>query len=223
MSISYPCLYLSTPLFCYSISSYAYSYPISYYYSYRLLSFLYSPSHSTSYFHSFSCQHTLSSPFIHSVPVLFFSPYCILSHSILPHYSTPILIHPLIILPIHSFPHHPLSPILFSFHPSSISISTPLSYTLLPLSFTNTLFYSILYFYSPLCSQTPIYYHSTPLTASPHPSLYHYPLPHSFAHTPFCSFSSLLSFVLSTRTIFFTIPIHFPIIYLFQSLLPPYH
>ena len=47
-----------------------------------------------------------------------------------------ILIHPLIILPIHSFP-HPLSPILFSFHPSSYSISTPLSYTLLPLSFTS--------------------------------------------------------------------------------------
>ncbi|KAK8807868.1 hypothetical protein WA588_006356, partial [Blastocystis sp. NMH] len=33
-----------------------------------------------------------------------------------------ILIHPLIILPIHSFPHHPLSPILFSFHPSFYSI-----------------------------------------------------------------------------------------------------
>ena len=47
-----------------------------------------------------------------------------------------ILIHPLIILPIHSFP-HPLSPILFSFHPSSYSISTPLSYTLIHLSSTN--------------------------------------------------------------------------------------
>ncbi len=46
-----------------------------------------------------------------------------------------LLIHPLIILPIHSFP-HPLSPILFSFHPSSISISTPLSFPLLPLSST---------------------------------------------------------------------------------------
>ncbi|KAK8799396.1 hypothetical protein WA588_006571, partial [Blastocystis sp. NMH] len=33
-----------------------------------------------------------------------------------------ILIHPLIILPIHSFPQHPLSPILFSFHPSFYSI-----------------------------------------------------------------------------------------------------
>ena len=47
-----------------------------------------------------------------------------------------LLIHPLIILPIHSFPHHPLSPILFSFHPSSYSISTPLSFPLLPLSST---------------------------------------------------------------------------------------
>ena len=47
-----------------------------------------------------------------------------------------ILIHPLIILPIHSFP-HPLSPILFSFHPSSYSISTPLSFPLLPLSSTS--------------------------------------------------------------------------------------
>ena len=48
-----------------------------------------------------------------------------------------LLIHPLIILPIHSFPHHPLSPILFLFHPSSYSISTPLSFPLLPLSSTS--------------------------------------------------------------------------------------
>ena len=76
--------------------------------------------------------------------------------SILPHYSTPFsfilsfpfsfsLHHLPITLPIHSFP-HPLSPILFSFHPSSISISIPLSFPLLPLSFTNH--YRILSFYS---------------------------------------------------------------------------
>ena len=86
-----------------------------------------------------------------------------------------ILIHPLIILPIHSFP-HPLSPILFSFHSSSISISTPLSYTLLPLSFTNTLLfdslllffslfpYSFLFpFYSSYCFSSPL---SLPLSSS---------------------------------------------------------
>ena len=93
--------------------------------------------------------------------------------------------HLLIILPIHSFP-HPLSPILFSFHPSSYSISIPLSYTLLPLSFTSH--YRILSFYSSLCSQTPFYSHS------PHSSLYHYPIPYSFTQHLFNSFSSLLSF-----------------------------
>ena len=81
-----------------------------------------------------------------------------------------LLIHPLIILPIHSFP-HPLSPILFSFHPSSISISTPLSYTLLPLSFTNhslirfspSILFSSLFpdsflfpFYSSYCFSSPL-------------------------------------------------------------------
>ena len=99
-----------------------------------------------------------------------------------------ILIHPLIILPIHSFP-HPLSPILFSFHPSSYSISTPLSFPLLPLSFTNhyrirfspsiLLFVPILLlfsFYSSYCFSSPFY---------------HYPLPYSFTQHLFCSFSSL--------------------------------
>ena len=115
-----------------------------YTYSYRRLSFLYSPSHSTSHFHSFSSQHTLSSLFFYAIPFLFCNPYfspsslIILLHFHSSSHSLSLSFHHLlIILPIHSFTHHPLSPILFSFHPSSYSISTPLSFPLLPLSSTN--------------------------------------------------------------------------------------
>ena len=238
LSISFPYLSLITPQFCYSISFCAYSYPVSsilihivgYHSSirhrtqllmsihshlntpYPLSSFmlsrfypsihillchftLSSPSSLTTLLHSHSSSHSCSLSLFIIYPSLFpFIPFHIILS--LPFYSHSIL---------HPFPFQHHSPILFF------------------LSLLQTLFYSILYFYSPLCSQTPIYYHSTPLTASPHPSLYHYPLPHSFTQHLFNSFSSLLSFVLSTRTIFFTIPIHSPIIYLFQSLLPPYH
>ena len=65
--------------------------------------------------------------------------YSLLIHPLIPILSTfsSLLHHLPITLPIHSFPHHPLSPILFSFHPSSYSISTPLSFPLLPLSSTS--------------------------------------------------------------------------------------
>ena len=101
-------------ILCLFISSLFYSY------SFHRFSFLYSSSYSTSHFHSFSYQHTLSSLFFYAIPFLSFNPFSPLSHSILPHYSTPLsfifsfsfslpLHHLLIILPIHSFPHHPLS------------------------------------------------------------------------------------------------------------------
>ena len=188
LSISYPYLSLITLLFFYSISFYSYSY------SFSPMPIHFIVSHSSIRHHTqllMSIHSHLNTPY----PL----PSCILSlfyssiHTPLhpPSLLYSILIHPLIILPIHSFPHHPLSSILFSSHPSSYSILIPLSFPLLPLSSTNTLFYSILYFYSPLCSHTSFYSNSTPLTASPHPSLYHYPLPYSFTHNSNCSFSSL--------------------------------
>ena len=182
--ISYPYLSLITPLSFYSLSFYAYSF--------HRFSFLYSSSYSTSHFHSFSSQHTLSSPFFHSIPVLFFNPYRLICHSILPHYSTPfsfilssffpfIPFHIILSLPFYS--HSILHPIPFQRH-------SPFLFFLSLLQATIG-FDSLLLFYSPLCSQTPFYSHSTPLTASPHPSLYHYPLPYSFTQHLFCSFSSL--------------------------------
>ena len=230
MSISYPYLSLITPLSFYSISFYSYSYPFSpmpihfigshssIRHRTQLLIFIHSHLNTPYPLPSFMLFHFYSS--IHIVlSVIPFSPLHppSLFYSLLTHPLVPFLY--LFIIYSSFFPfipsHHPLSPILFSFHPSSYSISIPLSFPLLPLSSTSH--YRILSFYSSLCSQTPFYSHS------PHSSLYHYPLPYSFTHHLFCSFSSLLSFVLSTRTIFFTIPIHSPIIYLFQSLLPPYH
>ena len=96
-----------------------------------------------------------------------------------------ILIHPLIILPIHSFP-HPLSPILFSFHPSSYSISTPLSFPLLPLSSTNhsriRFSPSIVLFVPRLLSIIILLIHLYSI------------LPYLFTQHLFNSFSSLLSF-----------------------------
>ena len=188
LSISYPYLSLITPLSFYSISFYSYSYP----FSSMPIHFIGSHSsirHRTQLLISIHSHLNTPYPLPSCILSLFYSSIHTPLHP--PSLLYSILIHPLIILPIHSFPHHPLSSILFSSHPSSYSILIPLSFPLLPLSSTNTLFYSILYFYSPLCSHTSFYSNSTPLTASPHPSLYHYPLPHSFAHTPFYSFSSL--------------------------------
>ena len=200
LSISYPYVSLITPLSFYSISFYSYSYsfsPIPIHIKSLLYLFISSvliPLFVIALYFSFPFIHISTHPILslrlcYSISILqsIFSSLSLHPPSLL--YS--ILIHPLIILPIHSFPHHPLSSILFSSHPSSYSILIPLSFPLLPLSSTNTLFYSILYFYSPLCSHTSFYSNSTPLTASPHPSLYHYPLPYSFTHPPFYSFSSL--------------------------------
>ena len=133
LSISYPYLSLITLLFFYSISFYSYSY------SFSPMPIHFIVSHSSIRHHTqllMSIHSHLNTPY----PL----PSCILSlfyssiHTPLhpPSLLYSLLIHPLIILPIHSFP-HPLSPILFSFHPSSYSISTPLSFPLLPLSSTN--------------------------------------------------------------------------------------
>ena len=100
---------------------------LSYAYSFHRFSFLYSPSHSTSHFHSFSSQHTLSSLFFYAIPFLSFNPYSYLSfHTllfILPHYSTPfsfILSFPFS-LPFHlSFI---IYPSLFPFIPFHIILS----------------------------------------------------------------------------------------------------
>ena len=157
LSISYPYLSLVTLLFFYSISFYSYSYsfspmPIHFIVSHpsirhrtQLLISIHShistpyplPSFILSQFY-FSIHIVLSfipySP-LHPPSLL----YSLLIHPLIPILSTfsSLLHHLPITLPIHSFPHHPLSPILFSFHPSSYSISTPLSYTLLPLSSTS--------------------------------------------------------------------------------------
>ena len=127
LSISFPYLSVITPLSFYSISFYAYSF--------HRFSFLYSPSHSTSHFHSFSSQHTLSSPFFHSVPVLFFNPYRLICHSILPHYSTPFsfLLHhhsSHSFLSTSSLSHSILIPsfILFHFNATLLSSSSSLFY-----------------------------------------------------------------------------------------------
>ena len=121
MSISYPYLSLITPLSFYSISFYSYSYPVS---SIPIHFIVSHPSirHRTQLL--ISIHSHISTPYplpsfmlflsiLQSIFSLSFHPPSLL-------YS--ILIHPLIILPIHSFPHHPLSPILFSFHPSFYSI-----------------------------------------------------------------------------------------------------
>ena len=201
LSISFPYLSLITPLSCYSLSFYAYSYPFSPI-PIHFIGFHSSIRHRTQLL--ISIHSHLNTPY--PLPSFILSQFYSSIHivlSVIPHsplhppsllYS--IFIHPLIpflslhhlpiTLPIHSFPHHPISPILFSFHPSSYSISIPLSFPLLPLSSTSH--YRILSFYCPLCSQTPFYSHS------PHSSLYHYPLPYSFTQHLFNSFSSLLSF-----------------------------
>ena len=224
LSISYPYLSLITPLSCYSISFYAYSYPFSPIPIHFIGSF---PSirHRTQLL--ISIHSHLNTPY--PLPSFILSQFYSSIHivlSVIPS-SLTTLLHS------HSSTHHSSHSFLSTssslpFYSHSILHPIPYQYhspILLFLSLLQTTigFDSLLLFYSPLCSQTYIYYHSTPLTASPHPSLYHYPLPHSFTQHLFNSFSSLLSFVLSTRTIFFTIPIHSPIIYLFQSLLLPYH
>ena len=174
LSISYPYLSLITLLFFYSISFYSYSY------SFSPMPIHFIVSHSSIRHHTqllMSIHSHLNTPYPLSSFMLsrFYSVIHISLHPPSLFYS--IFIHPLIILPIHSFP-YPLSPILFSFHPSSYSISTPLSFPLLPLSSTSH--YRILSFYCPLCSQTPFYSH--------------YPLLYSFTQHIFNSFSSLLSF-----------------------------
>ena len=208
LSISYPYLSLITNLSCYSISFSAYSYPVSSipihfigsHFSIRhrtqLLISIHShintpyPLPSFMLFHFYPSIHILLSFSPSSLTTLLHS-HSSSHHSSHSFLSTSSSLSHSILIP--SF-------ILFHFNATLLSSSSSLFY--------KSLFDSILSFYSSLCSHTPFYSHSTPLTASPHPSLYHYPLPYSFAHTPFCSFSSLLSFVLSTRTIFFTIPIH---------------
>ena len=146
MSISYPYLSLITPLFFYSISFYSYSYPVSpipihiqsllFLFISSVLIPLFAIALNFSFPFIFISTHPLFS-------ILSFYPFSILqSISSYLSFHPPsllysLLIHPLIILPIHSYPHHPLSPILFSFHPSSYSISTPLSFPLLPLSSTS--------------------------------------------------------------------------------------
>ena len=195
---------------------------LSYAYSFHRLSFLYSPSHSTSHFHLFSYQHTLSSLFFYAIPFLSFNPFSPLSHSILPPYSTP------------------FSFILSSFFPF-IPFHIILSHSILILSFIlfhfNT---TILYSYSSL-----FYIQLLDSILSLHSILLFVPIHHSipilflllltflplsfsiFIHATsilFLLFSLIFSLILSTPIIFFfTIPIHFPIIYLFQSLLLPYH
>ena len=133
-----------------------------------------------------------------------------------------LLIHPLIILPIHSFPYHPLSPILFSFHPSSISISTPLSYTLLPLSFTShyriRFSPSILLFVPRLLSIPILLLLLLLLTPLSTIILFHI---HSHTLHSVHSLLSYLSFFLLEPS---SLPFLFiPIFSLFQSLLLPFH
>ena len=126
---------------------------LSYAYSFHRFSFLYSPSHSTSHFHSFSSQHTLYSLFFYAIPFLSFNPYSYLSfHTllfILPHYSTPfsfILSFPFS-LPFHLsfiiypslFPFIPFHILLLPFSSLSILHSIPFNTTL--LSSSSSLFY----------------------------------------------------------------------------------
>ena len=98
---------------------------LSYSYSFHRFFSLYSPSHSTSHFHSFSSQHTLSYLFFYAIPFLSFNPYSPLFLSILPHYSTPfsfilssffpfIPFHIILSLPFYS--HSILHPIPFQRH-----------------------------------------------------------------------------------------------------------
>ena len=196
-----------------------------YTYSYRRFSSLYLPSHSTSHFHLFSYQHTLSSPFFYAIPFLSFNPFSPLSHSILPHYSTPfsfilssffpfIPFHILLSLPFYS--HSILHLIPFQHHCPILLFLSLLHITLR--------FDSLLPFYSPLCSHTSFYSHSTPLTASPHPSLYHYPLPYSFSHNSFCSFSYPILFTSitlpSTNTTIKSLHTHIPSTHSFFSSSP---
>ena len=114
LSISFPFLFLITPLSFYSMSFYSYSYPVSPIPIHFIGSY---PSirHRTQLLISIHSQ--LNTPYPLLSCILFhFCPsiHILLCHSILPHYSTPFsfslpLHHLLIILPIHSFPHHPLS------------------------------------------------------------------------------------------------------------------
>ena len=182
MSNSFPYLSLITPLSCYSISFCAYSYP----FSPMPIHFIGSHSsirHRTQLLISIHSHLNTPYPLPSCILSLFYSSIHTPLHPSSLLYS--LLIHPLIILPIHSFP-HPLSPILFSFHPSSYSISTSLSYTLLPLSFTShyriRFFHSILLFVPRLLSIIILLIH-----------LYSF-LPYLFTQHLFNSFSSLLSF-----------------------------
>ena len=191
LSISYPYLSFITLLFFYSISFYAYSYPFS------SIPIHFIGSHS-------SIRHRTQ--LLISIHSHINTPYPLSSFMLFPFYPS---IHFLlslipssliILLHSHSSSHHSSHSFL-SYHPLSFysySILHPIPFQhhspilfFLSLLQTTIGFDSLLLFYSPLCSQTPIYYHSTPLTASPHPSFYHYPLPYSFAHNLFFSFSSL--------------------------------
>ena len=193
---------------------------LSYAYSFHRFSFLYSPSHSTSHFHLFSYQHTLSSLFFYAIPFLSFNPFSPLSHSILPHYSTPFSFILSSFFPF--IPFISSSLILFLFHPSSYSISTPLSYTLLPLSFTS---HSLIRFSSSILLFVPILL-SIPilllllLLLTPLSTII---LSHIHSHTLHSvhSLLSYLSFFLLEPS---SLPFLFiPIFSIFQSLLLPYH
>ena len=114
-----------------------------YTYSYRRLSFLYSSSHSTSHFHSFISQHTLSYLFFYAIPFLSFNPYSPLFLSILPHYSTPFSFilssfFPFILSSFFPFiPFHII--LLLPFYSYSILHPIPFNTTL--LSSSSSLFY----------------------------------------------------------------------------------
>ena len=241
LSISYPYLSLITLLFFYSISFYSYSY------SFSPMPIHFIVSHSSIRHHTqllMSIHSHLNTPYplpsfilsqfyssIHIVlSVIPFSPlhppsllYSLLIHPLIPILSTfsSLLHHLPITLPIHSFPHHPLSPILFSFHPSSYSISTPLSFPLLPLSFTNhslirfspSILFSSLFpdsFLFPFFSCF-----SSPLSTT---ILFH---THSHTLHSVHSLLSYLSFFLLEPS---SLPFLFiPIFSIFQSLLLPYH
>ena len=118
MSNSFPYLSLITPLSCYSISFYAYPYsfspiPIHFIGSHSSI------RHRTQLLISIHSHLNTPYPLTSCILSLFYSSINTPLHP--PSLLYSILIHPLIILPIHSFP-HPLSPILFSFHPSFYSI-----------------------------------------------------------------------------------------------------
>ena len=183
LSISFPYLSLITPLSFYSISFSAYSYPVS---SMPILIIGSYPSirHRTLLLISIHSHINTPYPLLSCILFHFYpSIHILLCHSILPHYSTPFsfifsfsfslpLHHLLIILPIHSFPHHPLSfyshsvlhPIPFQRHCPFLFFLSLLQ-TLSLIRFSPSILFSSLFPYIILFSFYSFYCFSSPLSS----------------------------------------------------------